>query len=239
MFERFTTDAREAVAHAQDSARRLGHPFIGGEHIMLALVSGDSPAGAALREHGLTPQQVEDQIVRLTSPGPTAARRADLDRDALAAIGIDLDQVSAALDATFGSGALSRAAAYATGRRPQRGRCANRRALRHPWRRWRTRQRSARRRTARTAGAPFGSPATRPYRSGSAGHLPFTARAKKILELSLRESHARHDNYIGAQHLALALVASNDDIIARIVSALGTSPAALTAAINDRYREAS
>ncbi|WP_370326510.1 Clp protease N-terminal domain-containing protein [Euzebya sp.] len=37
------------------------------------------------------------------------------------------------------------------------------------------------------------------------GHIPFTKPAKKVLELSLRESLARKDGYIGTEHILLAL----------------------------------
>ena len=71
------------------------------------------------------------------------------------------------------------------------------------------------------------------------GHIPFTCRAKKALENALREAKARHDNYIGVEHLTLALVAMDDGAVPPILSALGAPQAALRAAILDRYRQAS
>jgi hypothetical protein len=71
------------------------------------------------------------------------------------------------------------------------------------------------------------------------GHIPFTPRAKKSLEHSLREAKARHDNYIGVEHLTLALLAMNDGAVPPILSALGASQATLRAAVLDRYRRAS
>ena len=58
------------------------------------------------------------------------------------------------------------------------------------------------------------------------------------MELSLREAAALKDNYIGVQHLALALLAMNDGTVPRILSAIGTSSASLRTAILDRYRKA-
>ncbi len=49
------------------------------------------------------------------------------------------------------------------------------------------------------------------------GHLPFTARAKHVLELSARESLSLSHNYIGTEHLLLGLVALNDGAAARIL----------------------
>jgi hypothetical protein len=56
MFERFTAAARMAVVQAQEHARRLGHGYIGCEHLLLAAACTGEPASAALREHGITPQ---------------------------------------------------------------------------------------------------------------------------------------------------------------------------------------
>ena len=53
------------------------------------------------------------------------------------------------------------------------------------------------------------------------------------------EATARHDNYIGLEHLTLALVAMNGGAVPPILSALGASPGAVRAAIADRYRQAS
>ena len=219
MFERFTGQARTVVIQAQDHARRLGHNYIGCEHLLLAAASTAEPASAVLREHGVTPQAVETEIVRLLGPGQAAGLLGSMDRDALAAIGIDLDVVRARIEAAFGPGALTRVPSAS-----QRGRGCRRRPitglLRH------------RRRRARQATAPPADPAP-------AGHIPFTPRAKKSLEHSLREAKMRHDNYIGVEHLTLALVGMNDGTVPPILSALGTSQATLRAAIFDRYRQAS
>ena len=69
-------------------------------------------------------------------------------------------------------------------------------------------------------------------------HIRFTPRAKKTLQLSLREAEALHDTYIGVQHLALALLAL-DGTVPMIVSALGVPATSLRAAILARYRKAS
>ena len=120
MLERFTDDARAVLVQAQRHARRLGHRYIGCEHLLLALVGVDQPASAVLRERGLTPGRVEEEIVRRAGTGAGAGLFADLDRAALASIGIDLDAVRARIDASFGPDALTRAdqAVHRTTRRP-------------------------------------------------------------------------------------------------------------------------
>ena len=112
MFERFTDGARHVVVQAQHDARRLGHHYIGCEHLLLAAAGASEPASAVLRDQGVTPERVEAEILRTVGRG-AAAGPADplrgLDREALAAIGIDLDVVRARLEAAFGPDALDRA----------------------------------------------------------------------------------------------------------------------------------
>jgi ATP-dependent Clp protease ATP-binding subunit ClpC len=88
---------------------------------------------------------------------------------------------------------------------------------------------------------PAGPHGNAPLLPGPApgGHIPFTPRAKKSLELSLREAKALHDNYIGVQHLTLALLALKDGMVPVILSALGVPATSLRAAILARYRKAS
>jgi hypothetical protein len=50
-----------------------------------------------------------------------------------------------------------------------------------------------------------------------AGHIPFTPRAKKVLELSLREALKLHHNYIGTEHIVLGLVREGEGVAAKIL----------------------
>ena len=240
MFERFTDAARQTVAQAQHGARRLGHDYIGCEHLLLAAAAAAEPAGAVLREQGVTAERIEAEIARVTGLGHAPADPlGGLDRAALAAIGIDLDVVRARIEAAFGPDALTRAAlahahaahACRRGRRPAWGKGPVAR-LTHG-----RRFRSARRGAPAGLASPVNAP---PLRDPAPGrHIPFTPRAKKTLELSLREAVAMKDSYIGVQHLTLALLVSKDGTVAEIVSALGASTSSLRAAILDRYRKAS
>ena len=49
------------------------------------------------------------------------------------------------------------------------------------------------------------------------GHIPFTPRAKKVLELSLREADALRHGDIGTEHILLAIVRENEGVAARIL----------------------
>ena len=57
--------------------------------------------------------------------------------------------------------------------------------------------------------------------SSPSGHIPFTPRAKKVLELSLREALSIGHNHIGTEHILLGLVRENDGVAARIMLELG------------------
>jgi ATP-dependent Clp protease ATP-binding subunit ClpC len=53
------------------------------------------------------------------------------------------------------------------------------------------------------------------------GHIPFTPRAKKTLELSLREALQLNHNYIGTEHILLGLLREGEGVAAQIITAHG------------------
>ena len=228
MFERFTDTARHVVVQAQAGARRLGHNDSGCEHLLLAAAGAGEPASMVLRDQGVTPERVEAEILRTLGRGQAADPLGGIDREALAAIGIDLDAVRARMEAAFGPDALTPALPAACQRR------------RPAWGKGPL-AKLTRRRARRDAPLPAGPRGNAPLVPGPApsGHLRFTPRAKKSLELSLREAKGLNDSYIGVQHLTLALLAMEDGMVPVILSALGTPASPLRAAILARYRKAS
>jgi ATP-dependent Clp protease ATP-binding subunit ClpC len=54
-----------------------------------------------------------------------------------------------------------------------------------------------------------------------AGHIPFTPRAKKVLELSLREALQLGHNYIGTEHILLGLIREGEGVAAQVLVKLG------------------
>ena len=52
-------------------------------------------------------------------------------------------------------------------------------------------------------------------------HIPFTPRAKKVLELSLREAHLLGADYIGTEHILLGLVREGDGVGAQVLIGAG------------------
>jgi ATP-dependent Clp protease ATP-binding subunit ClpC len=138
MFERFTERARHVVVFAQEEARRLGHPHIGTEHLLLGLFrEEDGMAAVVLRDYGLTLAAVRDDVLRISGRGEGA----------------------------------------------------------------------------------------------STGQMPFTPRAKRALELALREAIALQHNYIGTEHILLALARTPDSAAARVLLAAGGDEESLRDAV--------
>jgi ATP-dependent Clp protease ATP-binding subunit ClpA len=103
MFERFTNDARGVIVMSQDECRALGHKSIDTVHLLLAVSTGEGAGARALRDHGIEPTGLRARIRRMTGPGGDP-----IDGSALATIGIDLEEVRRAVEASFGEGALER-----------------------------------------------------------------------------------------------------------------------------------
>ena len=162
MFERFTRVAKAAIAAAEAESRRLGHDYIGTEHQLLGLlVVGEGVANGALLRAGISWNDVDAAVRRRVPP--------QVDSQALAALGIDLEAIRNAVDDTFGDGALDRA----LGQKSRRG-----------------------------------GPS-------------FVPAAKTVMELSLREALTLRHNYVGTEHLLLALVRASDTTAAAILRELG------------------
>jgi ATP-dependent Clp protease ATP-binding subunit ClpC len=53
------------------------------------------------------------------------------------------------------------------------------------------------------------------------GHIPFTPRAKKVLELSLREALQLGHDYIGTEHILLGLIREGEGVAAQVLQKLG------------------
>jgi ATP-dependent Clp protease ATP-binding subunit ClpC len=134
LFERFTDSARSVIVAAQESARALGHEYIGTEHLFLGLLNDpDSVAGAALAQCDITHTAALEAVAELIGPGEATGEDA----------------------------------------------------------------------------------------------RPFTPRAKKILELSLREALGLGHGYIGTEHLLLGLLRDPDGLVRQLLTAWGVDAGAV------------
>jgi len=139
MFEKFTSQARQVVVGSQEQARAFGHPHIGTEHLLLALLHlpEDAPARAALDATGITIAAAEAGVLEAVPRGA--------------------GQVS--------------------------------------------------------------------------GHIPFTPRAKRVLELSFHESQRLGSAVIGPEHVLLGLLDERDGVAAQVLLRDGRTDEQVRAAV--------
>jgi len=101
---RLTADAY--LRAAAPVARNLGHDQIGTEHVLLALAEDEQgEAGRALARLGISAPDVRAGVLTIVGPCKYPHRR-PIDADALATLGIELDEVRSRVEAAFGPGAL-------------------------------------------------------------------------------------------------------------------------------------
>ena len=141
MQTRFDTEARIAVAQAADIAREMGHTEVGPDHLLLGLLANArGTAYAALTDHGLRLDAAreivaarhvdpvdEPEAADIDSDADAAPTSYDEDREALRAIGIDLDRVRDAVRTNLGQDLSDGWAS-----RPERGRRRGRGRRHHP-----------------------------------------------------------------------------------------------------------
>ena len=72
-----------------------------------------------------------------------------------------------------------------------------------------------------------------PGQQAPSGHIPFTPRAKKVLELSLREALQLGHNYIGTEHILLGLIRAGEGVASQVLSKLGAEPSRVRQTVID------
>ena len=108
MFERFTDRARKAMLLARTAAAERGDQ-IRPVYLLHALASADGVAARALADLGVDADTVGRQLDRTAPLGrPLEGEAASSDAEALAAIGIDLEEIRRKVEESFGPGALER-----------------------------------------------------------------------------------------------------------------------------------
>jgi hypothetical protein len=111
MFERFTDKARKVVSLALSKAKERGDDQIRPVHMLYGLAAADGVAARVLVALGVDAGAVDRELGPTDggppgAPGPGGA--ASGDAEALAAIGIDLDEIKRRIEDSFGPGALER-----------------------------------------------------------------------------------------------------------------------------------
>jgi len=197
-----TEGARKVQMGAFEHARRLGHPYVGCEHTLLSLAGVDHPAAAVLREHGVTPDRVEEQLIRLWGGGLFG----DLDSNALAAVGIDVDAVRTRMTETFTPEALSRAG-HATHPRGFSGS------------RWDPRPRHV-----------------GPGIHANGVYLPHSPDLIQVMRTAFAEREERPDAQVGVDTLALGVLSCPTGLVPQVLAALGVPADVLRAAVTGRCR---
>jgi len=212
MFERFTQAARSVVTAAQLEARRLEHRIIGTEHLLLALVRYGDRAGTVLLDAGVTIDRI-DAGIRAATSTPVQPPPADWlgieDADALKAFGIDIDEVRARIEQNFGPVDLAPPAPD----RPRRILGIFPRDVDQP-----------------------GTGKNAPVGRRPSGHIPFSPRAKKVLELSLREALRLKHKHIGAEHILLGLIREGEGLAALILTQQGVDLGTLRERVEESLR---
>jgi len=211
MFERFTSEARNVVVGAQEQARALEHRFIGTEHLLLSMLANDDTAARLLRERGVTVESARAMIERYV--GGVPPRLTPSDAEALRAIGIDIDEVRRRLEENFGPNPLA-----APPQEPVRRRFGLRRTRRQPD-------------GGQRDGGQCGGP-------GITGHIPFSPRAKKVLELSLREALRLKHRSIGTEHVLLGLIREGQGLGALVLAEAKVDLAELRRTVENSFRDA-
>src|SRR5947208_1361579 len=69
------------------------------------------------------------------------------------------------------------------------------------------------------------------------GHIPFTPRAKKVLELSLREALQLGHSYIGTEHMLLGIVREGEGVAAQVLERGGVTLDAVRAGVISRLKD--
>jgi ATP-dependent Clp protease ATP-binding subunit ClpA len=111
MLERFDSSARSAVAQARAEARSAGQLQMTSQHLLIGLLTQPGVAADALTDAGVSLADLRARI-----PRSQAEQGDELDGEALALVGVDLDAVRRATDAAFGPGALDHTRSRRSGR---------------------------------------------------------------------------------------------------------------------------
>ncbi len=202
MFERFTDRARRVVVLAQEEARMLSHNYIGTEHILLGLIhEGDGIAAKALESLSISLEAVRAQVEEIIGQGqqapsghipftPRAKKVLELSLREALQLGLSYIGTEHILLGLIHEGEGVAAKALES---------------------LDISLEAVRAQVEEIIGQGQQAPS---------GHIPFTPRAKKVLELSLREALQLGHSYVGTEHLLLGLIREGEGVAAEVLQNL-------------------
>ena len=121
VFGRFTEQAHPALELGRDEAERIGHRYLGPEHLLLGMLrEGTSGAARLLRVHGIGLAAARAELLVLAERGVVPAARPS-DRELLKTLDVDLEEIRRTTEQVFGATALGEATWRVTRRRGWRG----------------------------------------------------------------------------------------------------------------------
>lgn len=206
-FERFTERARHVMGYAMEEAHNLRHPFIGTEHMLLGILyEGEGIAAKALHNLGVQEEQLRERIIAVARPGEQVTEgEASLTRRAKRSIELAVEEAKLLHHSYIGTehlllGLLREGdgiaaqvlQAFGVGLEQVRDEVVG---------------------LLKKQGVPFPDKGDRFDR--------FTERARGVLTYAQEEAQGLRHNYIGTEHLLLALLRQEDGVAARVLNNLG------------------
>ncbi|HEX6918732.1 MAG TPA: Clp protease N-terminal domain-containing protein, partial [Actinomycetes bacterium] len=203
MFERFTDRARRVVVLAQEEARMLNHNYIGTEHILLGLIhEGEGVAAKALESLGISLEAVRSQVEEIIGQGQQApSGHIPFTPRAKKVLELSLREALQLGHNYIGTehillGLIHEGEGVAAKALESLGISLE----------------AVRAQVEEIIGHGGQAPS---------GHIPFTPRAKKVLELSLREALQLGHNSLGTEHILLGLIREGEGVAAQVLVKLG------------------
>jgi ATP-dependent Clp protease ATP-binding subunit ClpC len=235
LFEQFNDPARMALDLAQQEARSFGHKWVGTEHLLLGVLrSQDGLASGVLERLGVTYEVARNHVLRIegvTEGDPPPAGEVPLTPRVSEALEQALREAFELRSEQVGTehivlGLLDERSGLAVrviadiGLTPEQVRAEMLRSV--PW-------------GEEAAPAP-GQPAEQPpipnlALEPSVGPLPYTPKARQVIELAHEEAIERGDQALGPEHLLVALARGGDPVASSILAGLGADPDRLRAEV--------
>ena len=211
MFEHFTEAARQAVLLAQDEARALKQREIGTEHMLLGLLRAEACLGArVLESFEIEIDENRAAVVRITGEGDEVVRG----QIPFTAEAKNAFELAATESIELGHPHRHRAPGCSALRARQGGRA-------HPARARRRCRQPPRTDCARMISRRDRPPGPARVEPTVGRRLPLDRTAAGVLDLAQSEAHSLKQNYVGTEHILLALLRERQGFTVRLLAVLG------------------